>query len=100
MLNAGTNYNIIKSYNNQCIWSLAVSDGINTKVIGYPLTIEFNIVRNTFASANSATFNIYNLSPSTRSSEFFFQDRFNIKNQKVAQRLDNILKFNITIFII
>lgn len=67
---------------NQCTWQLSVTDGITTKEIGYPLTVEFNIVRNTFASANTATFNIYNLAPSTRSNSLFFQDRFNTSANK------------------
>lgn len=70
---------------NQCIWELSVTDGENTKTVGYPLTIEFSIERNTFASANVGNFNIYNLSPSTRSAKggLFFQDRFNTTNQKI-----------------
>lgn len=73
-------------YQNQCIWSMTVTDGENTHVIGYPLTVEFNIERNTFASANTATFNIYNLSPSTRSTKggLFFQDRFNTSINKIV----------------
>lgn len=84
MLNAGTSYNVVAKYDNQCIWSLSVTDGINTVVVGYPLTVEFSIERNTFASANTGNFNIYNLAPSTRSAKggLLFQDRFNATNQK------------------
>lgn len=70
------------SYQHQCGWSMSVTDGEQTHIIGYPLTVEFNITRNTFASANTATFNVYNLAPSTRSSELFFQDRFNTAKNK------------------
>lgn len=80
MLNT-PNYNL--SLQNQCIWELSITDGENTKTVGYPLTVDFNIERNTFASANTATFSIYNLAPSTRSSNLFFQDRFNTANQKI-----------------
>ena len=86
-LNAGISQNVIKELNlqHQCAWSLTVTDGENTHTVGYPLTIEFNIERNTFASANTATFNIYNLSPSTRSAKggLFFQDRFNTSLNKI-----------------
>ena len=70
---------------NQCIWEISVTNGVETKIIGYPLTVDFSIERNTFASANTGTFNIYNLSPSTRSAKgnLFFQDRFNISEQKI-----------------
>ena len=74
---------------NQWTWELSVTDGEKVVTVGYPLTIEFNIVRNTFASANTATFNIYNLSPATRSREdktktsgLLFQDRFNTSINK------------------
>lgn len=45
-------------------------------IITYPLTCQFDITRNTFASANTATFQIYNLAPSTR--ELMFQDKYRI----------------------
>lgn len=83
-LKAGISYNIEPEFQNQCIWSLSVSDGEDTQVVGYPLTVDFTIERNTFASANTATFNIYNLAPSTRSNKLFFQDRFNITSQKIV----------------
>ena len=41
-----------------------------------PLTIDFDITRNTFASANNATFRIHNLAPTTR--DKIFQDKYNI----------------------
>lgn len=66
----------------QCTWKLIVTDGVDTMEVGYPLTVEFNIIRNTSASSNTATFNIYNLSPSTRSNSLFFQDRFNTAAHK------------------
>lgn len=64
-------------YKNQCIWKLSVTYENETIEVGYPLTIDFQIVRNTSASANTATFNIYNLNAGTRNdTRFFFQDRF------------------------
>ena len=87
MLNAGITQSInnLPSLQNQCIWSLSVTDGENTVTVGYPLTVEFSIERNTFASANTGNFNIYNLAPSTRSAKggLLFQDRFNTANQKI-----------------
>lgn len=80
-LSGGIEY-IEKNLQNQCSWRLTVTDGKNTQIVFYPLTIEFNIVRNTFASANTATFSIYNLAPSTRSNPLFFQDRFNTSTNK------------------
>lgn len=71
-------------YEKQCIWELTVTVGEESVTVRYPLTIEFNIVRNTFASSNTATFNIYNLSPSNRDSDFFFQDRFNTDKIKMV----------------
>jgi hypothetical protein len=45
-------------------------------VVEYPLTCDFDITRNTYASANNATFRIHNLAPTTR--DKIFQDRYNI----------------------
>ena len=83
MLNAGVSTNILPNLQNQCAWSISITDGENTKIVGYPLTVDFNIERNTFASANTGTFSIYNLAPSTRSSSLFFQDRFNTSVNKI-----------------
>jgi len=83
-LKAGISYIDNTQFQNQCTWELSVTDGVNTHTVGYPLTVDFSIVRNTFASANTATFSIYNLSPSTRSSDLFFQDRFNTSTYKVV----------------
>ena len=82
----GASQTVMASFQNQCIWKLTVTDGENTHVVGYPLTIDFSIERNTFATANTANFNIYNLSPSTRSAKggLFFQDRFNTSVNKIA----------------
>lgn len=64
-------------YNNQCIWKLSIINGDEAIEVGYPLTVDFQIVRNTSANANTAVFNIYNLGSGTRNDErFFFQDRF------------------------
>lgn len=85
-LKGGITQNIY-NFNNQCIWQMEVTyydknGNEQTKVIGYPLTINFNIERNTFASANTGRFSIYNLSPATRNSEAFFQDRFYTEKTK------------------
>lgn len=73
------------TYQHQCRWELTVNIGEEVKTVFYPLTVEFSIVRNTSAQANTAQFNIYNLAPSTRSSEFFFQDRFNTSKRKIVK---------------
>ena len=83
-LNGGISYTRNLEFQNQCTWELSVTDGVNTHTVGYPLTIDFNIVRNTFASANTGTFSIYNLSPSTRAEDLFFQDRFNAVTNKIV----------------
>lgn len=44
--------------------------------ISSPLTVEFDITRNTFAQSNTATFRLTNLAPSTR--DKIFQDKYNI----------------------
>lgn len=49
-------------------------------IIEPPFTIEFNIIRAKFATANSATISIYNLSPKTRNR--IFKDRFIIETYK------------------
>lgn len=45
-------------------------------VVTYPLMVQFDINRNTFASANTANFQLFNLEPSTR--EQMFQDKYRI----------------------
>lgn len=71
-------------YPHQCTWELSVIIDDEVRTVGYPLTVDFNIVRNTSANANNAEFNIYNLAPATRSSEYFFQDRFNTAKKKIV----------------
>ena len=44
-------------------------------IVRYPLTIEFNIIRDTQATTNTGVFSIYNLSYATR--EKMFKDRLN-----------------------
>lgn len=46
----------------------------------YPLSLEFNIVRNTFASANTALFTIFNLGEDTR--RLLFHDRYDTLNYR------------------
>lgn len=79
-------------FNHQCIWRMDVlyteiqnGKAVDmVKSVAYPLTVEFNIVRNTFAQANTANFRIYNLAPSSRNSEAFFQDRFATNKRKLV----------------
>ena len=80
-LSGGVSHTVSVVKKNEWNWRLTVTytdtDGTTkTTTVGYPLTIDFSIERNTFASANTATFSIYNLAPSTRDSEAFFQDEF------------------------
>lgn len=75
---------VINPLDHQCSWEMTVSYKDETIVVGYPLTVNFNVRRDTFAGSNNATFDIYNLSPSNRSSEFFFQDRFNTDKKKLV----------------
>ncbi len=87
-LSGGIAYNAT-NFEHQCTWQMSVTyydekGQEKTKTIGYPLTVIFNIERNTFASANTGTFTIYNLSPATRSSEAFFQDRFLTEKTKTV----------------
>lgn len=72
---------LFSSYKNQCIYTLIVTyenvetkEIIEQKVVSYPLTCEFNITKAPFSKQVQATFNIYNLSPSTRQSECFVQN--------------------------
>ena len=47
--------------------------------IDYPITMEFEIVRNFCATLNSCDLKIYNLSPTTRDA-LFLDDRYNLQN--------------------
>lgn len=46
----------------------------NILQINYPLSLELNIVRKPYASTNTATFRVYNLSPDTRTQ--IYRDKF------------------------
>lgn len=59
--------------------TIEVEDG-EAVVIEPPITVQFNVVRNTMASLNHMQLSIYNLSEETQSK--IFKDRFNI-SQKV-----------------
>lgn len=87
-LSGGISYNEKNILRNIWTWELTVTYEENgetkTKVVGFPLTIDFSIERNTFASANTGTFTIYNLAPSTRNSEAFFQDEFYTDKTKIV----------------
>lgn len=53
---------------------IQIDDELNAVEIVYPMTLEFNITRNTFASANTAAFTIYNLGETRRRQ--VFHDRY------------------------
>ena len=73
-------------FNNQCTWSITVTYNDKSKSISYPLTCEFNIERNNLATAKFATFNVYNLSPSSRMSDFFRHDFISdVGKQKIIE---------------
>ncbi len=87
-LKGGVTQNI-SNFQHQCIWQMTVTyfdekGQEKTKTVGYPLTVNLNIVRNTYASANTGRFTIYNLSPASRNSEAFFQDKFNTEKTKIV----------------
>lgn len=60
----------------QRIWKMVITTPEETITIGYPLTVQFSIDRDTFAGSNTATFNIYNLGLATRNK--VFQDKYRI----------------------
>lgn len=62
-------------YQNQCAWSVTITYNGESKTVTYPLTCEFNIERSSNSMAKHCTLNIYNISASTRLSEFFRHDR-------------------------
>lgn len=71
---------------NQCTWKMTITSGTESIEVGYPLTLNFSIVRNTLADANNATFTILNLSPETRNnSKFFYKDIFDINDIKTIK---------------
>ena len=58
--------------------TIEVEDG-EAVVIEPPITVQFNVVRNTMASLNHMQLSIYNLSEETQSK--IFKDRFNISQK-------------------
>lgn len=75
-------------FQHQCSWFMDVTY-VNevtlqpeTVTISYPLTIDYNITKNTEANTNTATFKIHNLNKTTRG--HLFQERFNVGIQKVV----------------
>ncbi len=62
------------------VMKIQIDDELNTVEIGYPMTLEFNVVRNTFASANTGTFTIYNLGPDHRRQ--IFHDRYDVQKYR------------------
>lgn len=70
---------------NQCSWKITITSGNESIEVGYPLTLNFQITRNTLADSNTASFTILNLSPATRNSKFFFKDIFDIPDVKAIK---------------
>lgn len=62
--------------------TLDLKDGGDPIIITMPLTIQFTIQRNTMASLNNATIDIYNLSEKVRNR--IFQDRFRPQIRRVT----------------
>jgi hypothetical protein len=60
-----------------------VSTSINHVTITHPTTVEFEVTRNNLASANSASFKIYNLSAETRNR--IFRDPFAMEDLRAIQ---------------
>lgn len=73
---------IINKFNRQYQLKLETGDG-RVVTISSPLTIEFNIVRNTLASANTASFSVKNLNPATRSN--IYKDLYNVEEFRAIQ---------------
>ncbi len=55
-----------------------IDEELNAVEINFPMTLEFNIVRNTFASANTGVFTIYNLGIDRRRQ--IFHDRYDVSD--------------------
>jgi len=55
---------------------IQIDDELNAVEIDYPMTLEFNVMRNTFASANTGSFTIYNLGEDRRRQ--IFHDRYDM----------------------
>lgn len=58
------------------------ADG-KTVTIDYPATLEFNVVRNNLASANTGNFTIYNLGPQVR--DLIYKDQFDTSVFRAVQ---------------
>lgn len=75
-------------FQHQCTWFMDITyinkDTLQAETVtfGYPLTIDYSIVKNTDANTNTATFRIHNLNPKTRAS--LFQERFEIGVKKIV----------------
>lgn len=55
---------------------IQVDNDLNSVLLNYPLTLEFEITRNTFASANTGRFTLYNLGEDTR--RLVYHDRYDM----------------------
>lgn len=75
--------------------SIEVAGGQKTE-IQLPLTLEFDVRRNSLSSANTASFRIYNLSERTRNLIYF--DRYNITEFRAIQLRAGYDKFTPLIF--
>lgn len=59
---------------------IQIDDALNSVEIVYPMTLEFTVVRNTFASANTGSFTIYNLGIDRRRQ--IYHDRYDTLNYR------------------
>lgn len=59
---------------------IQINDQLEAVEIDYPMTLEFNVVRNTFASANTGTFTIFNLGEDRRRQ--IFHDRYDMQKYR------------------
>ena len=73
---------IPNKFNRRYVLKLETADK-RVVTIGGDLTIEFNIVRNTLASANTASFSVKNLAPKTRSA--VYKDLYNVEEFRAIQ---------------
>ena len=78
-LSGGATYNDDVKFRRQWTYSINITfrdekGEVKTIRVGYPLHINFNIIKNTFATTNVGSFTLYNLNASTR--EYIRQDRF------------------------
>lgn len=59
---------------------IQIDDELNAVEVDFPMTLEFNVVRNTFASANTGSFTLYNLGIDRRRQ--IYHDRYDTLNYR------------------